>query len=48
MPKYDLADMFNDKINVDYKIDCKFDFFFDGEEKLSSNMGYRIATRSPT
>lgn len=48
MPPYNLEELFSDENNVDYKIDCKYDFYFVGEEPIPpQNLGYRLATREP-
>ena len=47
MPKYDLNQMFNDQQTIGYKVDSKYDFFFDTEDYSNDSMGYRISTRSP-
>ena len=47
MPKYDLNQMFNDDRSINYKVDSKYDFFFDMEDYSNDSMGYRISTRSP-
>lgn len=46
MPKYNLTDVFADQPNVNYKIDCKYDFYFDGEEIEHTGVGVKIATRT--
>ena len=46
MPKYNLSDVFADQLNVNYKIDCKYDFYFDGEETDHTGVGVKIATRT--
>jgi hypothetical protein len=46
MPKYNLTDVFADQPNVNYKIDCKYDFYFDGEEIEQTGVGVKIATRT--
>ena len=40
--------MFTDGNSADYKMNCKYDFFFVGEDPIpAQNMGYRISTREP-
>jgi hypothetical protein len=40
--------MFEDYNNMPYKMDCKYDFNFKGDEPIpDQNMGLRIASREP-
>ena len=37
--------MFTDQSNCDYKMQCKYDFYFQGDYDEIAGNGYRIATR---
>ena len=38
--------MFTDQTNCDYKMQCKYDFYFDGDYNEVAGNGYRISTRN--
>lgn len=45
-PKYDLSEMFTDKTYNEYKVNCKYDFYFQGDEQLGPCRDYRISSRN--
>jgi hypothetical protein len=37
--------MFTDESSKNYKLNCRYDFYFDGNLPAEAQLGYRIASR---